>query len=189
MNVIPIQKILKKISVIYKFVKIGLSSSRNIWRQNLSDKIFMDIYNRKIVVASSSFSISNQSTTISLISPMFSLTKEDWIIKQKQNKTNNICKDIVPAAFCINPKKAGGQFDNPCGFPKMHLPKLTSFRKISLKFLKSLRWYVIFCVSISYFRRFQSIFRIFWHFFVTKKLITSAYNRWCQHLFFTFIIL
>ena len=103
----------------------------------------MDIYNRKLVVASSSFSISNQSTTISLISTMVSLIKEDWIIKQnktKQNKTNNICKDIVPAAFCINPKKAGGQFaPPPCGFPKMHLPKLTSFLKISLKLLKSFR--------------------------------------------------
>ena len=42
-----------------------------------------------------------------------------------------------------------------------------------------------FSVNIS---QFSSIFFIFWHFLVTKKLVTSAYNRWCQH-FFTFNIL
>ena len=45
-----------------------------------------------------------------------------------------------------------------------------------------------FSVNTSYFHRFSSIFWIFWHFLVTKKLMTSAYNRWCQH-FFTFNIL
>ena len=25
------------------------------------------------------------------------------------------------------------------------------------------------------------VFQIFWHFLVTKKLMTSAYNRWCHH--------
>ena len=34
---------------------------------------------------------------------------------------------------------------------------------------------------ISYFHRFSSNFWIFWHFLVTKKLMTSAYNTWCQH--------
>ena len=29
-----------------------------------------------------------------------------------------------------------------------------------------------------------SIFRVFWHFFVTKKLMKSAYNRWCRHFFY-----
>ena len=29
------------------------------------------------------------------------------------------------------------------------------------------------------FHRFSSIFWIFWHFLVTKKLMMSAYNRWC----------
>ena len=38
------------------------------------------------------------------------------------------------------------------------------------------------------FHQFSSIFLIFWHYLVTKKLTTSAYNRWCQH-FFTFSIL
>ena len=42
--------------------------------------------------------------------------------------------------------------------------------------------------NVSYFQLFSSTFWIFWHLFVTKKLITSTYNRWCQH-FFTFNIL
>ena len=37
------------------------------------------------------------------------------------------------------------------------------------------------------FHQFSSIFWIFWHYLVTKKLMASAYNRWCQH-FFTFNI-
>ena len=45
-----------------------------------------------------------------------------------------------------------------------------------------------FSVNISYFHQFSSIFRIFWYFLVTKKLMTSACNIWCQH-FFTFNIL
>ena len=40
-------------------------------------------------------------------------------------------------------------------------------------------------VNISYFYQFSSTFRSFWHYLATKKLMTSAYNRWCQH-FFTF---
>ena len=35
------------------------------------------------------------------------------------------------------------------------------------------------------FHQILSIFWIFWHYLVTKKLMTSAYNRWGQH-FFTF---
>ena len=45
-----------------------------------------------------------------------------------------------------------------------------------------------FSVNISYFQQFFSIFWIFWHYLVTKKLKTSAYNRWYHH-FFTFNIL
>ena len=45
-----------------------------------------------------------------------------------------------------------------------------------------------FSYSVSYFHRCSSMFWIFWHFLVTKNLITSAYNSWCQH-FFTFNIL
>ena len=37
--------------------------------------------------------------------------------------------------------------------------------------------------NISYFHRFLSFFWIFWHFLVTKKLMASAYNRWCQYFF------
>ena len=43
-------------------------------------------------------------------------------------------------------------------------------------------------LNIGYFCQFSSIFWIFWHFFVTKKLMTLAYNRWLQH-FFTFNLL
>ena len=28
-----------------------------------------------------------------------------------------------------------------------------------------------------------SIFWVFWHFIVKKKLTTSSYNRWCRHFF------
>ena len=41
----------------------------------------------------------------------------------------------------------------------------------------------IFFVNISYFQQFASIFLIFWNFLVTKKLMTLAYNKWCQHAF------
>ena len=37
--------------------------------------------------------------------------------------------------------------------------------------------------NISYFHQFLSIFWIFRHFLITKKLMTSGYNRWCQHFF------
>ena len=38
-------------------------------------------------------------------------------------------------------------------------------------------------VNISYFHQFSPIFWIFWHLLVSKKLMTSAYNRWCSHFF------
>ena len=38
-------------------------------------------------------------------------------------------------------------------------------------------------VNISYFHQFSPIFWIFWHLLVSKKLMMSAYNRWCQHFF------
>ena len=31
---------------------------------------------------------------------------------------------------------------------------------------------------------FSAIFRVFWHFLVTKKLMKSAYNRLCWHFFY-----
>ena len=36
----------------------------------------------------------------------------------------------------------------------------------------------IFFVNINY---FHQNFEFFWHFLVANKLMTSAYNRWCQH--------
>ena len=38
----------------------------------------------------------------------------------------------------------------------------------------------IFSIDINGFHQF---FRFFWHFLVTKKLMASAYNRWCQYFF------
>ena len=40
-----------------------------------------------------------------------------------------------------------------------------------------------FSDNISYFHHFSSIFSIFWHFLLTKKLMTSAGNRLCHHFF------
>ena len=40
-----------------------------------------------------------------------------------------------------------------------------------------------FFVNISYFHHFHQFFGFFWHFLVMKKLMTSAYNRWCPHFF------
>ena len=37
------------------------------------------------------------------------------------------------------------------------------------------------------FVNFYQFFMIFWHFVITKKQTTSAYNKWCQH-FLTFKI-
>ena len=65
------------------------------------------------------------------------------------------------------------------------LLSVASFLKISLKFLKSFGRYEDFLCQHNYFYQF---FGFFWHFLVTKKLLTSAYNRWCQH-FFTFNLL
>ena len=45
-----------------------------------------------------------------------------------------------------------------------------------------------FSVDINYFHQFSTIFWIFWDFLVTKKLMTSTYNRLCQH-FLTFNML
>ena len=66
-------------------------------------------------------------------------------------------------------------------FPKRHLLKRG--------------WNLFCCCYISYYHlislfytNYSSIFCIFWHFLVIKKLMKSAYNRWCQNLF-TFNIL
>ena len=56
------------------------------------------------------------------------------------------------------------------------------FPQVVQKILRNSQW------ILANFHQFSSIFSIFWHYLVTKKLITSPYNRWCQH-FFTFNIL
>ena len=52
--------------------------------------------------------------------------------------------------------------------------KLHLFLKNSLKFLKSFRSYEDYILQYCL---FVSIFRTFWHFLVTKKVMMSAYNR------------
>ena len=125
-------------------------------------------------------------------------------MKRTSLLTRLVCvpRQII-AWYYINPKKAGGSI-----WP-LHLPPL-AFRKVSLLkkggtlifcdfyyYHKShlswkFHWNYSSCsegmrnfsVNIS---QFSSIFWIFWHFFVTNKLLMSACNRWRQH-FFTFNI-
>ena len=71
---------------------------------------------------------------------------------------------------------------------------ILSYHKLHLSW--TLHWYSssrpknmkTFSVDINYFHQFWSILWIFWDFLVTKKLMTSTYNRWCQH-FLTFNML
>ena len=51
-------------------------------------------------------------------------------------------------------------------FPKSHFS--WKLRWLSSEYMKT------FSVNISYFHRFSSFFSTFWHFLVTKKLMTSA---------------
>ena len=53
------------------------------------------------------------------------------------------------------------------------LSQNTCFLKISLNSLSRSEDMKKFPVSISYFRQFSSIFQIFWHYLLTKKLMTS----------------
>ena len=91
----------------------------------------------------------------------------------------------------VNPKKAGGSIwpfppwgfsknvffinrVNPCFFVNFNIiisHLVTSFLKISLKFIKSFTRYEDFPLQ---YQLFSSIFQIFWHFVVAKKLKTSA---------------
>ena len=62
-------------------------------------------------------------------------------------------------------------------YPKTHLS--WKFHWISSSRSKGMKK---FFVNIS---QFLSIFWTFWHYLFPKKLMTAAYNRWCQ-LFFNF---
>ena len=98
-------------------------------------------------------------------------------------------------------KRLGGQFDphphpSPCSFSRNVSSKETFNIIITHIFPESLIEISEFVQRIwrhslsilAIFIDSHRFFGFFWHFFVTKKLITSAYNRWCQH-FFTFNIL
>ena len=109
-------------------------------------------------------------------------------------------------ALFINPKTAGGegQFNPPCDFSKTVSSKETVERCFFLTFNIILSHIFpenfiefprvvqkIWKNSLSMlanFRQFSSIFWIFWHYLLTKKLMMPAYNGWCQH-FFTLNIL
>ena len=56
----------------------------------------------------------------------------------------------------------------------------TSFLKILLKWLCLSEDIKVFFFNINYFHQFL---RLFPNFLVTKKLMTSPYNRWRQHVF------
>ena len=60
-----------------------------------------------------------------------------------------------------------------------------NFIKIPQVVQKILR---IYLSILAIFINFHCFFGFFWHFLFTKKLMTSAYNKQCQH-FFTFYIL
>ena len=111
---------------------------------------------------------------------------------------------VVQCGF--NPKTAGGrgQFDPPCGFLKnvffkervkpwffvtfnfivryIYPENFIEFAQVVQKIWRN------YMSILANFYQFSSIFWIFWHYLVTKKLMASAYNRWCQH-FFTINIL
>ena len=71
---------------------------------------------------------------------------------------------------------------------------ILSYQKLHLSW--TFHWYSssrpenmnTFSVDINYFHQFSTIFWIFWDFLVTKKLMTSTYNRLCHH-FLTFNML
>ena len=137
--------------------------------------------------------------TDNILSPLLKYKERSWYKRQKTKKM-----------YFLNPKKAlglgrgwrvggRGQFEPPCCFPKnasskervkpkffvtfviiiSHIfPKnLIEIPQLFLKIIKA------FSVNISYFHRFSSIFWIFWPFLATKKLMTSAYNRWWHYTF------
>ena len=110
------------------------------------------------------------------------------------------CKKEGTRELHFNLKKAGGiGLTTPSPPPHVVFPKMCfleresetpffvtfniiislSFLKILLRFLKSFRRFFLSILNIFI------DFLDFSHFLVAKKLMTSAYNRWCQH-FVTF---
>ena len=70
----------------------------------------------------------------------------------------------------------------PCFFVTFNIKSRLSW-KFHWSFSSCSEDMEIFSLNIN-----TSIFRVFWHFLVTMKLMTSAYYRWCRH-FFTFNLL
>ena len=102
-----------------------------------------------------------------------------WILCKKQYYIF-ICDN---GFISLTLKRLGGQLDSPCGFSKTVSSRervknwsfetfniITTFLKTSFKFLKS--WFYV-----------HQFFGFFWHFLVTKKLMTPVYIRRCHHVF------
>ena len=68
-----------------------------------------------------------------------------------------------------------GESVKPCFFCDFYYFQVSPFLRISSKFFTSFRRYEDF---LRQYLLFSSIFRIFWHFLVTEKLIMSTQNRW-----------
>ena len=118
--------------------------------------------------------------------------------RKKLEKLEKITKSCV-----LTLKRLRGQFDPPPPFLAVVFQKMNLLNKgWNLDFLwlfyyhkSHLSWKCHWNSSSRledmknfYFHRFSLIFWIFWHLLVTKKLMMSVYNRWCQH-FFRFNIL
>ena len=128
-------------------------------------------------------------------------------ISKKYETWNKYSKpDVLNKKGVLNPKRLGrgSQFDPPpVVFRKIYLLKKewsTGFLWLLIFFSEILFWkshlfwnfhcnsqvvQKIWRISLQYYL-FSSIFKnfwIFWHFLVTKKLMTSAYSSSCQHFF------
>ena len=92
------------------------------------------------------------------------------------NSKLSLTLKLLGIIFCkdVSPKERV----KPCFFLAFNIA-------ISYIFSKNFSWIppVVPKIWIWIFLSIFIIFCIFWHFLVTKKLMTSAYNKWCQHFF------
>ena len=114
----------------------------------------------------------------------FSRIRRNYNREKRLNNFSNQVVHWVNFLFCLDytltlKRLVGGRG----GGPKSHLSRKCHWipwsRSEEMKNLS---------VDITYLHWVSQICWTFWHVVVTKKLTTSAYNRWCQH-FHTFNIL
>ena len=115
------------------------------------------------------------------------LTWKKWSLRTSGFHNRN----LIDIHSLINPKKGGGfvfpkryftERLKPCFFVTFNIIISHIFPKNVIEFPQVIQ--KIWRVSPLILTHFIFFF-IFWHFLFTKKLMASAYNRWCQH-FFTF---